>query len=120
MWLFSSGPVGSPVSELAQGMAKDPVELAGLRIATHARDHRMFAGKLDRRVLSHAQRASLLIFHGLEGDFRDWAEIRQWARDIAEAARSRACLTAASAGDPTAGDMTAGGRWIVDNFVENF
>ena len=84
VWLFSSGPVGSPVSKLAQGMAKDPVELADLRIATHARDHRMFAGKLDRKVLSHAQRASLLIFHGLEGDFRDWAEIRQWAKDIAE------------------------------------
>ena len=84
VWLFSSGPVGNPVSKLALAMAKDPVELASLRIATHARDHRMFSGKLDRKVLSHAQRASLLIFHGLEGDFRDWAEIRQWASDIAE------------------------------------
>ena len=83
-WLFSSGPVGSPISTVAQEMARDPVEIAGLRIATHARDHRMFAGKLDRKVLSHAQRASLLIFHGLEGDFRDWAEIRQWASGIAE------------------------------------
>jgi len=84
VWLFSSGPVGNPVSKMAQGMAKDPVEMAGLRIASHARDHRIFAGKLDRRGLSHAQRASLLIFHGLEGDFRDWAEIRQWASGIAE------------------------------------
>jgi len=84
VWLFSSGPVGNPVSKLAQAMAKDPVELAGLRIATHARDHRMFSGRLDRKVLSHTQRASLLIFHGLEGDFRDWAEIRQWASGIAE------------------------------------
>ena len=84
VWLFSSGPVGNPLSKMAQGMAKDPVEMAGLRIASHARDHRIFAGKLDRRVLSHAQRASLLIFHGLEGDFRDWAEIRQWAKGIAE------------------------------------
>jgi menaquinone-dependent protoporphyrinogen oxidase len=84
VWLFSSGPVGSPISEVAQGMAKDPVEMAGLRIATHARDHQIFAGKLDRRVLSQAQRASLLIFHGLEGDFRDWAEIGQWASGIAE------------------------------------
>jgi len=84
VWLFSSGPVGSPVSKLAQAMAKDPVELAGLRIATHARDHRMFSGRLDRKVLSHTQRASLLIFHGLEGDFRDWAEIRHWASGIAE------------------------------------
>ena len=28
VWLFSSGPVGNPVSKLAQAMAKDPVELA--------------------------------------------------------------------------------------------
>jgi len=84
VWLFSSGPVGNPVSGPTQGMARDPVEMAGLRIATHARDHRMFAGKLDRKVLSHAQRASLLMAHGLEGDFRDWAEIRQWASGIAE------------------------------------
>ena len=84
VWLFSSGPVGNPVSKLALAMAKDPVEAAGLRLATCARDHRMFAGKLDRKVLSHAQRSSLMIFHGLEGDFRDWAEIRQWASGIAE------------------------------------
>ena len=84
VWLFSSGPVGNPVSKLALAMAKDPVEIPGLRLATHARDHRMFAGKLDRKLLSHAQRASLMIFHGLEGDFRDWAEIRQWASGIAE------------------------------------
>ena len=84
VWLFSSGAVGSPVSKLALAMARDPVEIAGLRIATRARDHRMFAGKLDRKVLTHAQWASLLIFHGLEGDFRDWAEIRQWATGIAQ------------------------------------
>lgn len=84
VWLFSSGPVGNPLGKMAQAMAKDPVEMASLRMATHARDHRIFAGKLDRRVLSHAQRASLLIFRGLEGDFRNWAEIRQWASGIAE------------------------------------
>jgi len=93
VWLFSSGPVGNPVSKLALAMAKDPVEIAGLRIATHARDHRMFAGKLDRRILSHAQRASLLIFHGLEGDFRDWAEIREWASGIAEQLTRTSALT---------------------------
>ena len=82
--LFSSGAVGSPVSKLSLAMAREPVEIAGLRIATHAREHRMFAGKLDRKVLTHAQWASLLIFHGLEGDFRNWAEIRHWATGIAQ------------------------------------
>jgi len=83
VWLFSSGPVGDPAGKLAQAMAKEPLDVAGIRAATHARDHRMFAGKLDRKVLSGPQRASLLVFRGLEGDFRDWAEIRRWADGIA-------------------------------------
>jgi menaquinone-dependent protoporphyrinogen oxidase len=52
--------------------------------ATHARDHRRFAGKLDRKHLSLPQRASLLVFCGLNGDFRDWADIRHWAEGIAQ------------------------------------
>ena len=84
VWLFSSGPVGKPGSKLAQSMDQDPVDLPGMLEATHARDHRRFAGKLDRKVLSLPQRASLLVFRGLNGDFRDWADIRQWAEGIAQ------------------------------------
>jgi menaquinone-dependent protoporphyrinogen oxidase len=83
VWLFSSGPVGKPSSKLAQSMDQDPVDLPGIVDATHARDHRRFAGKLDRKHLSLPQRASLLVFRGLDGDFRDWASIRQWAEGIA-------------------------------------
>jgi menaquinone-dependent protoporphyrinogen oxidase len=83
VWLFSSGPVGNPSGKLAQAMGKDPVELPGMLQATHARDHQMFAGKLDRKVLSRPQRAALLVFRGLDGDFRDWVQIRQWADSIA-------------------------------------
>lgn len=83
VWLFSSGPVGDPEGKLARGMGEEPAEIAGIRAVTHARDHQMFAGKLDRHVLSRPQRASLLLFRGLEGDFRDWAQIRQWADGIA-------------------------------------
>jgi menaquinone-dependent protoporphyrinogen oxidase len=64
-------------------MGKDPVDLPAMRTASHARDHRMFAGKLDRKSLSRPQRAALLVFRGLDGDFRDWAETRQWADSIA-------------------------------------
>ncbi|HEY2130169.1 MAG TPA: flavodoxin domain-containing protein [Streptosporangiaceae bacterium] len=84
VWLFSSGPVGNPSSKLAQSMDQDPADLPGMLEATHARDHRRFAGKLDRKVLSFPQRASLLVFRGLNGDFRDWTEIRQWAESIAQ------------------------------------
>ncbi len=83
VWLFSSGPVGKPSSKLAQSMDQDPVDLSGMFEATGALDHRRFAGKLDRKHLSHPQRASLLVFRGLNGDFRDWAGIRQWAEGIA-------------------------------------
>ena len=84
VWLFSSGPVGDPSGRLAQGMAQVPVEIPRIRVALHAREHRMFAGKLDRRKLNPAQRLSLLVFRGLDGDFRDWAEIREWAGSIAD------------------------------------
>ena len=83
VWLFSSGLVGKPSSKLAQSMDQDPADLPGMVEATRARDHRRFAGKLDRKHLSVPQRASLLVFRGLEGDFRDWAGIRQWAESIA-------------------------------------
>ncbi len=83
VWLFSSGPVGDPARKLVQSMGQDPVDLADIRAATHARDHQMFAGKLDRAKLTFGQRAALLAFRGLEGDSRDWAKIKEWADSIA-------------------------------------
>jgi menaquinone-dependent protoporphyrinogen oxidase len=68
---------------MARAMSQDPADVAVLLKATHAREHRIFAGKLDPKHLSLPQRASLLVFRGLEGDFRDWAGIRQWAEGIA-------------------------------------
>ena len=37
VWLFSSGPVGDPSGKLSQAMRKDPVDVAALSTATHAR-----------------------------------------------------------------------------------
>jgi menaquinone-dependent protoporphyrinogen oxidase len=84
VWLFSSGPVGDPAGKLARAMDTDPADVVGIRVATGARDHQMFAGRLDRKLLTRPQRVSLLVFRGLEGDFRDWAAIRQWAVSIAQ------------------------------------
>lgn len=83
VWLFSSGPIGDPARKLVRSMRQDPADLPGLLRTTGARGHRMFAGKLDRRNLSFAQRMPLLLLRKLEGDFRDWAAIRAWAADIA-------------------------------------
>jgi menaquinone-dependent protoporphyrinogen oxidase len=88
VWLFSSGPVGDPSRKLVQKMGQDPVDLAETLQGTRARDHRMFAGKLERRHLSFPQKAALTLFRGLEGDFRDWTEIRQWASAIASELRA--------------------------------
>jgi menaquinone-dependent protoporphyrinogen oxidase len=85
VWLFSSEPVGDPARTLVQRMSVDPNELPELLEQTKARGHRLFAGKLERRGLSRAQRISLSLVRGLEGDFRNWTEIEQWAEQIAAA-----------------------------------
>lgn len=83
VWLFSSGPVGDPSRKLVQSMEQDPADVTRIRQAFRVRDHRMFAGRLEPQALSIGQRASLLVFRGMRGDFRDWAVITQWADSIA-------------------------------------
>jgi menaquinone-dependent protoporphyrinogen oxidase len=85
VWLFSSGPVGNPSRRLVRQMTVDPLGLAEIRETTGAREHRLFAGRLDRQNVTVPQRAALLAFRGFEGDFRDWSAIRAWAEEIAAA-----------------------------------
>lgn len=88
VWLFSSGPIGDPSRALIQKMAVDPVDLPVLREITQAKEHRIFAGKLEKRNLTRPQRIALTLFRGLQGDFRDWSEIERWADGIADDLRS--------------------------------
>jgi menaquinone-dependent protoporphyrinogen oxidase len=88
VWLFSSGPVGDPTRKIVQQMGADPVDLPDVLGKTRAREHRVFAGKLEKRNLAIPQRAALLVMRGLEGDFRDWAAIEGWASEIAQALRT--------------------------------
>ncbi|TNC19332.1 flavodoxin domain-containing protein [Amycolatopsis alkalitolerans] len=80
VWLFSSGPVGSPLKP-----EQDPLELPTLRRLVHARGHRLFAGRIDRHHLGLAERAMVAALHVGDGDFRDWPDIRAWARRISRA-----------------------------------
>lgn len=80
-WLFSSGPVGDPPKPAESA----PAGIEQLISATGARDHRVFAGRIDRSRLSLPERAVMRAVGGTEGDFRDWDEIRVWARGIAAA-----------------------------------
>lgn len=84
VWLFSSGPVGDPSKKFAQQMDVDPVDLPAVQKATGARGHKRFSGKLERQNLRGVQRVGLSLFRGLQGDFRDWEAIREWAASIAE------------------------------------
>jgi menaquinone-dependent protoporphyrinogen oxidase len=80
-WLFSSGPIGEPPRPAEETAVKIDAILA----ATGAREHRVFAGKLDKSRLSFGERAVVFAFRAAEGDFRDWDDITTWAAGIAEA-----------------------------------
>jgi menaquinone-dependent protoporphyrinogen oxidase len=83
VWLFSSGPLEADEAR----SAAPPVELNALMEDTGARNHRIFAGKLDKSQLGFGERLVLGIVKAPEGDFRDWQVIRAYAHDIASALR---------------------------------
>ncbi len=80
VWLFSSGPIGMPPKP-----EEDPADVAPMREATGARDHRIFAGLVDRGRLGLGEKAILAMLKTPEGDFRPWDDIQAWAGEIAAA-----------------------------------
>lgn len=80
VWLFSVGPLGDPPEP-----GGEPVDAQPLMEATSAREHRIFAGRLDRGRLNVFEKAIVIALRAPEGDFRDWDAIRAWSRGIAEA-----------------------------------
>ncbi len=100
LWLFSSGPLNDE--------SEQPDELADVRKFAddvHARDHRVFAGSLDKADLSFAERAAVRVVHAPYGDARKWAEIRSWAETIA--AELLAPLSSTTKATSTATSTTA-------------
>ncbi len=84
VWLFSSGPLGSPLKP-----DEEPIDVADLVDATSAEEHRVFPGRLERSRLGFAERAIVRALHAPDGDFRDFDEIAAWARGIAAALAER-------------------------------
>jgi menaquinone-dependent protoporphyrinogen oxidase len=82
VWLFSSGPVGDPPRP--EG---DPLDVAPIREATRARDHRVFAGKIERHGLGLGERLIVAATRAPDGDFRSLTEIAKWTGQIAAALR---------------------------------
>jgi menaquinone-dependent protoporphyrinogen oxidase len=85
VWLFSSGPIGSP----QQPVEADAVRLHGIEDALSPVEHRIFAGKLDRGVLGLTQRAVVTVIRAEDGDDRDWDAISTWATGIARSVIAR-------------------------------
>jgi menaquinone-dependent protoporphyrinogen oxidase len=82
-WLFASGsivgdpPVGDDPNALRAGLADRLLEL------TRAREHKLFAGKLDTGKLGLLEKTAVRGAHASEGDHRDWQAIDDWADAIA-------------------------------------
>jgi len=83
VFLFSTGPIGDPLRPDAPSIDIEPmVELS------HAREHRLFGGRLDRRELGMVEKAMVGLVHAPDGDYRPWAEIEAWAEKIAESLKA--------------------------------
>lgn len=82
-WLFSSGPIGDP----PRPNKSEAVDVAEIGSKTQAKEHKLFAGKLDKSKLGYGERAVMLAFRAVEGDYRDWSEIEAWASGIQEELR---------------------------------
>jgi len=91
VWLFSCGPLGTATTD-AKGRdvrsAAMPKEAQELDEVLHPRDHHVFFGALDPLRLGTGERVLRKLPAGRalmpEGDFRDWAEIDWWAKEIAQ------------------------------------
>ena len=81
VWLFSSGPLDRSAESADIPMTKNVVKAIGGLVI---RGHRTFGGRL--REDSPEVAAGILATHHT-GDYRDWAAIRAWAREVAAALR---------------------------------
>ncbi|HEY5488728.1 MAG TPA: flavodoxin domain-containing protein [Candidatus Limnocylindrales bacterium] len=77
VWMFSSGPITDKVDP---GDAADGIRLLE---AAHGREHRLFAGRLQKESLGLMERTIVRMVHPVYGDYRPWAEIDEWAKSIA-------------------------------------
>ena len=87
VWLFSSGPVGDPPKP-----EQEAADWGELNEKLGARGHRTFSGRIERSKLRFGDRAVVAALRAPEGDFRDFDEIRLWARSIAGALSGQVSL----------------------------
>lgn len=94
VWLFSVCSVGETTSFLNDRVARtmrrararrEPAAVTKCRSSMQVRDHRYFAGAIERTHWTVAGNLFLRLCGGTYGDHRDWPDIEQWATGIANA-----------------------------------
>lgn len=78
VWLFSTGPVGEPLKP-----APADIDVDEQMRLTGAWEHKVFAGRVDKSALRRGERSVVVALRVADGDYRDWDEVRAWARGIA-------------------------------------
>jgi menaquinone-dependent protoporphyrinogen oxidase len=86
-WLFSSGPVVGDPPPPEDPRAVQPALVETLLETTHAREHRVFGGKVDESTLSWCEKIATRCAHAHEGDYRDRQAVVDWADAIAREIR---------------------------------
>jgi menaquinone-dependent protoporphyrinogen oxidase len=82
-WLFSSGPIVGDPPPPDDPAAVQAALVERLVETTHARDHKVFGGKLDKSNLNWCEKIAVRCAHASEGDHRDRAAVDEWAATIA-------------------------------------
>lgn len=90
VWLFSVCSIGDTSSFFSQRVARlmrrrrrEPSIISQVRSRLDPRDHRYFAGVIERSHWSVAGDLFLRLCGGTFGDHRDWPDIEKWASGIA-------------------------------------
>ncbi len=77
VWMFSSGPLDASAVERVIPPVR---QVASLIARVRARSHATFGGRLVREPSGFIAAA---MAKKLAGDWRDWEQVRRWAREIA-------------------------------------
>jgi menaquinone-dependent protoporphyrinogen oxidase len=81
LWVFSSGPVGDPGNDNPEWM--EPPKIIEMVEELGGRGHVVFGGCLPAEPVGLMERAMVEGTLKEHRDRRDWAEIRDWAQQIA-------------------------------------
>ncbi len=80
VWIFSSGPVGDPPKPL-----DGPADGESMLLATGAREHRLFLGRIDRSTMGFGEKSIVTALRVGDRDDRSRPEVDAWAAGIAAA-----------------------------------